>query len=104
VTGYSQVIFGNVKGHKEWITYPDYNGVGNDYTVVSSDSNGNLVMNLWFNTGAGKTLEILSKRFRGSLLLRFLPRVISEQTDLQETVSTNQNSTILGNANLICWE
>jgi hypothetical protein len=63
VTSYSQVRFGNVKGHKEWITYPDYNGVGNDYTVVldgtsvPAGSNSDLVVSLWFNTGAGKSLE-----------------------------------------------
>lgn len=74
VTSYTQVIFGNVKGHKEWITYPDYNGVGNDYTVVldgtsvPAGSNSDLVVSLWFNTGAGKYLEFHFRYLRGSLI------------------------------------
>jgi hypothetical protein len=65
VSHYYQVAFGNVKGHKEWITYPDYDGVGDDYTVLftgnvapyplptGETSAENLVVKLWFNTGAG---------------------------------------------------
>jgi hypothetical protein len=29
-----QVQFGNFAGHKEWVTYPDYFGVGDDYIAL----------------------------------------------------------------------
>jgi hypothetical protein len=53
------VQFGNVAGHKEWITYPNYDGVGDDYTVLSTGNGSafplpeDLVVKLWFNTGPG---------------------------------------------------
>ncbi|KAH8585657.1 hypothetical protein B0O99DRAFT_530303 [Bisporella sp. PMI_857] len=64
VTTYSQVIFGNVKGHKEWETWPNYQGVGVDYTVLFNSAEGfplpagetsteGLVVKLWFNKGTG---------------------------------------------------
>jgi hypothetical protein len=62
VTKYYQVLFGNVAGHKEWITYPDYAGVGDDYTALftpfysllaGETSTEDLVVKLWFNSGAG---------------------------------------------------
>jgi len=52
----SLVSFGNVKGHTEWETWPDYHGVGNDYVVMYqdfSDSKGKLRIKLWFNSGTG---------------------------------------------------
>lgn len=67
VTRNFQVSFGNVAGHKEWITYPDYFGVGDDYTALftgnggnfplpsgeASLNNENLAVKLYFNTGKG---------------------------------------------------
>jgi hypothetical protein len=52
----STVVFGNVKGHDEWVTYPDYQGVGNDYTVTYSYGTYpayKLRIKLWFNGGTG---------------------------------------------------
>jgi hypothetical protein len=54
----SSLIFGNVKGLKEWVTYPDYQGVGNDYTVayqIGPSGAYKLRVSLWFNgrTGGG---------------------------------------------------
>jgi len=68
VTNYWQVVFGNVKGHKDWITYPDYLGIGADYTVVQSVSDGtlpagtdssDLEVSIVFNSGTGKNLVFL---------------------------------------------
>jgi hypothetical protein len=67
VTKHWQVSFGNIAGHKEWITYPDYFGVGDDYAALftgnggsyplpagqTSLNNENLAVNLYFNTGQG---------------------------------------------------
>ena len=67
VTQYWQVSFANVAGHKEWITYPDYFGVGDDYMALftgnggsnplpsgeTSLNNENLAVKLYFNTGKG---------------------------------------------------
>ncbi|KIN00783.1 carbohydrate esterase family 3 protein [Oidiodendron maius Zn] len=67
VTQYRQVSFANVAGHKEWITYPDYFGVGDDYMALftgnggsnplpsgeTSLNNENLAVKLYFNTGKG---------------------------------------------------
>lgn len=62
VTSYPQVRFGNVAGHREYVTYPNYDGVGDDYTVAFSGTGGKyplpsgetspdaLVMKLWFQT------------------------------------------------------
>ncbi|EPE33632.1 SGNH hydrolase [Glarea lozoyensis ATCC 20868] len=52
----SKLIFGNVKGHKEWVTYPNYQGVGNDYTVayqIGPSGAYKLRVTLWFNSGTG---------------------------------------------------
>lgn len=69
---YYQVRFGNVAGHREYVTYPNYDGVGDDYTVAfsgpgglyplpSGESSPNaLVMKLWFQTSgtSGGTRQI----------------------------------------------
>lgn len=67
VTNFHQVKFGNFAGHKEWITYPDYFGVGADYTALftgtggssplpsgeTSLNNANLAVKLYLNGGIG---------------------------------------------------
>jgi hypothetical protein len=61
------VSFGNVAGHKEWLTYPNYFGVGDDYTALFTGNGGsyplpsgetslngeNLAVMLYFNSGIG---------------------------------------------------
>lgn len=54
VTSAAQVSFGNIKGHKEWTTYPNYDGVGNDYVVIfDSTKEPYFSINIWFNDGIG---------------------------------------------------
>jgi hypothetical protein len=62
VTDRSQVVFGKVMNHQEYVTFPNYDAVGADYTTAFNSTSApgpspffyySINVNLWVNGGAG---------------------------------------------------